>query len=120
MNRFAHFVRNCSAQVFFLPGLLPLLISAFATTHQQASIFGAVSVVILSAIGGIWVPTFLMPKFLKALSVVSPLNWGIEGFYKIILRGEGLVSVLPRCFLLLAFAAVCFAVSVLAKRRKGL
>ena len=97
-----------------------LLISAFATTHQQASIFGAVSVVILSAIGGIWVPTFLMPKFLKALSVVSPLNWGIEGFYKLILRGEGLVSVLPQCFLLLAFAAVCFAVSVLAKRRKGL
>ncbi len=97
-----------------------LLISAFATTHQQASIFGAVSVVILSAIGGIWVPTFLMPKFLKALSVISPLNWGIEGFYKLILRGEGLVSVLPQCFLLLAFAAVCFAVSVLAKRRKGL
>ena len=57
---------------------------------------------------------------MKALSVVSPLNWGIEGFYKLILRGEGLVSVLPQCFLLLAFAAVCFAVSVLAKRRKGL
>ena len=97
-----------------------LLISTFATTHQQASIFGAVSVVILSAIGGIWVPTFLMPKFLKALSKVSPLNWGIEGFYGLILRDEGLVSVLPQCFLLLAFAAVCFAISVLAKRKKGL
>jgi ABC-2 type transport system permease protein len=33
-------------------------ISAFATTQQQAAIFGSVSVVILSAIGGIWVPVF--------------------------------------------------------------
>ena len=97
-----------------------LLISAFATTHQQAAIFGAVSVVILSAIGGIWVPTFLMPKFLKAMSVISPLNWGIEAFYGLILREEGLVSVLPQCLMLLAFATVCFVVSLLAKRRKSL
>ena len=97
-----------------------LLISAFATTHQQASIFGAVSVVILSAIGGIWVPTFLMPKFLKSLSAISPLNWGIEAFYGLILREGSLISVLPQCLLLLAFAAVCFAVSLMAKGSKSL
>ena len=97
-----------------------LLISAFATTHQQASIFGAVSVVILSAIGGIWVPTFLMPKFLKALSAVSPLNWGIEAFYGLVLRDGNFVSILPQCLLLMGFAAVCFVISVLAKGRKSL
>lgn len=95
-----------------------LLISAFATTHQQAAIFGAVSVVILSAIGGIWVPTFLMPKFLKALSVVSPLNWGIEAFYGLILRNGGFVSVLPQCLVLLAFGLVCFVISIVAKGRQ--
>lgn len=94
-----------------------LLISAFATTHQQASIFGAVSVVILSAIGGIWVPTFLMPKFLKALSVISPLNWGIEGFYGLILRGGSFISVLPQCFMLLAFAVVCFVIAILKGKK---
>ena len=94
-----------------------LLISAFATTHQQASIFGAVSVVILSAIGGIWVPTFLMPKFLKALSVISPLNWGIEGFYGLILRGGSFISVLPQCFMLLAFAVVCFVIDILKGKK---
>lgn len=93
-----------------------LLISAFATTHQQAAIFGAVSVVILSAIGGIWVPTFLMPKFLKALSVVSPLNWGIEGFYGLILRQGGFVSVLPQCLILLAFGLACFILSLIIRR----
>ena len=97
-----------------------LLISAFATTHQQASIFGAVSVVILSAIGGIWVPTFLMPKFLKSLSLVSPLNWGIEAFYGLILRDGGFLSVLPQCLMLLAFGVVCFLVSISVKNKKCL
>lgn len=96
-----------------------LLISAFATTHQQASIFGAVSVVILSAIGGIWVPTFLMPKFLKALSAISPLNWGIEAFYDLVLRDGDFASILPQCLLLLGFAVVCFVISVLAKSKKS-
>ena len=96
-----------------------LLISTFATTHQQAAIFGAVSVVILSAIGGIWVPTFLMPKFLKTLSMISPLNWGIEAFYGLILRGGSFVSVLPQSLQLLAFAAVCFVISLLAQSKKS-
>lgn len=95
-----------------------LLISAFATTHQQAAIFGAVSVVLLSAIGGIWVPTFLMPKFLNSLSVVSPLNWGIEAFYGLILRDGSLAFVMKQCIMLLAFATVCFLIAILAKRRK--
>ena len=95
-----------------------LLISAFATTHQQASIFGAVSVVILSAIGGIWVPTFVMPKFLKALSSVSPLNWGIEAFYGLILRNGDLVSVMPQCLLLVGFGLVCFIVSIVVKGKQ--
>lgn len=95
-----------------------LLISAFASTHQQASIFGAVSVVILSAIGGIWVPTFVMPKFLKTLSSVSPLNWGIEAFYGLILRNGDLVSVLPQCLLLVGFGLVCFIVSIVVKGKQ--
>ena len=95
-----------------------LLISAFATTHQQAAIFGAVSVVLLSAIGGIWVPIFLMPKFLNSLSVVSPLNWGIEAFYGLVLRDGSLVSVMKQCIMLLAFATVCFLIAILAKKRK--
>lgn len=97
-----------------------LLISTFATTHQQASIFGAISVVILSAIGGIWVPTFLMPKFLKALSTISPLNWGIEAFYGLILREGGFFSVIPQCLMLLTFGLVCFLISISVKDKKGL
>ena len=95
-----------------------MIISTFATTHQQAATFGAVAVVILSAIGGIWVPTFLMPKFLNALSKVSPLNWGIDAFYDILLRGKGPQAFMPKCALLLAFAVICFTIAVLSKKKE--
>lgn len=95
-----------------------MLISAYATTHQQAATFGAVSVVILSAIGGIWVPSFLMPGFLETLSKISPLNWGIDSFYDILLRDSGFTAFLPKCLLLLAFAIVCFVIAVLSKKKE--
>lgn len=94
-----------------------MIISAFATTHGQAATFGAISVVIFSAIGGIWVPTFLMPKFLQILSRISPLNWGIDSYYDILLRETGWHTFMPKCLLLLAFAIVCFTIALLSKKK---
>ncbi|MGC1403587.1 MAG: ABC transporter permease [Thermodesulfobacteriota bacterium] len=83
-----------------------VLLGTVATTHEQAASFGSVSVVILAAIGGIWVPVFIMPAFMQKLSRLSPLNWGLEGFYDVFLRGSGIVEILPYVGLLLGFFLV--------------
>ena len=90
-----------------------LVLGTFATTQQQASVCGAVLVVVLSAIGGIWVPPFLMPPFLNSISGYSPLNWGLEAFYDVILREHGIASIIPNCLLLLGLSVVCTVVSIL-------
>ena len=72
-----------------------LAIGSIARTNQQASIFGAVSVVILAAIGGVWIPTFVMPNLMQIISKISPLNWGLNGFNDIFVRDSGLLDVLP-------------------------
>ena len=82
-----------------------ILIGTIFKTHQQASTFGAVSVVILAALGGIWVPVFVMPEYLRMLSEFSPLYWGLSAFHKLFLIGGDLQSVLPQVSKLLAF---CF------------
>ena len=66
-----------------------VMLGTIATTQEQAASFGSVSVVILAALGGIWVPVFMMPSIMQMLSRVSPLNWGLEGFYDVFLRGGG-------------------------------
>jgi ABC-2 type transport system permease protein len=95
-----------------------MLIGKITNEYQQASVFAALSVIIFAAIGGIWVPVFAMPEVMQTISHISPLNWGLNGFYDILIRAGGLVDILQECLLLLAFAALCMAVAVVYHRRK--
>jgi len=88
-----------------------VMLGTIATTHEQAASFGSVSVVILAAIGGIWVPVFMMPNIMQKLSGISPLNWGLEGFYDVFLRGGGMVEVLPYVSRLLGFFIVMLLIA---------
>jgi len=88
-----------------------LALGAIAGTHEQAASFGSVSVIIFAALGGIWVPVFAMPHMMQKISIISPLNWGIEGFYTIFLRGGGLADILPWAGLLTGFALLAMLVA---------
>ena len=88
-----------------------LAIGSIARTNQQASIFGAVSVVILAAIGGVWIPTFIMPHFMRVISNISPLNWGLNGFNEIFVRDAGLCDILPYASASLVFFVITLIIS---------
>jgi ABC-2 type transport system permease protein len=96
-----------------------LLVGTVANTHQQASAFGAVSIIILAAIGGIWVPVYLMPTVMRHVAVISPLNWGITGFYNIFLRQGGLITILPSVVKLLAFFLVSVLITYIYRKIKS-
>jgi ABC-2 type transport system permease protein len=97
-----------------------LLVGTIATTHDQASLFGAVFVIILAAIGGIWVPTFVMPEVMKKISVISPLNWGLEAFYGIFLRNFGFKEIFPEVAKLMTFFLATLGGSYLYQKYKRL
>jgi ABC-2 type transport system permease protein len=89
-----------------------IAVGSIAATHQQSATFGSISVVILAAIGGIWVPVFAMPPYMQRLSVISPLNWGLAGCYDILVRNVGISHVLPEVMKLILFAGACFGIAV--------
>jgi ABC-2 type transport system permease protein len=93
-----------------------IAIGAIAQTHQQASIFGSVSVMILAALGGIWVPVFIMPPFLKSLSIISPLNWALNSFYDILIRNASLQDVLHYGVRLVLFSVVALLIAIYFNR----
>jgi ABC-2 type transport system permease protein len=88
-----------------------VLIGTIATTQEQAASFGSVSVIILAAIGGIWVPVFMMPDIMQKLSAISPLNWGLNGFYDIFLRGGGIRQISGNVGLLIGFFVVTMGIA---------
>lgn len=63
-----------------------LLIGVYAKTQDQAGGFGAISIIIFAAIGGIWVPSFIMPEYMQNIGMISPLHWCIEGYYSLFLK----------------------------------
>ncbi len=89
-----------------------ITIGTIARTHQQAAIFGSISVVILAAVGGIWVPIFMMPPFFRWFSGASPLNWGLNGFYDILIRNASLPDVLHYAVKMVVFAFACVMVAL--------
>jgi len=86
-------------------------IGSIARTNQQASIFGAVSVVILAALGGVWIPTFIMPRFMQYLSHISPLNWGLNAFNELFVRNSAFIDILPYISTSLLFFVLCLAIA---------
>jgi len=109
--------------VAFFSGLaaigLGLLLGTIAKTQEQAAPFGAIIVVILAAIGGVWVPVFVMPKFMQFLSKFSPMNWGLEAFYDVFLRNAQFVKILPEISLLFLFFLITISIAILYNRNKN-
>ncbi len=89
-----------------------IMIGSIFKTYQQATSFGSVSVIILAALGGVWVPVYLMPNLMRTISSFSPLNWGLNAFYNIFMRSASLGDVMTDCLKMLAFFVVCLAIGV--------
>ncbi|MEP6847093.1 MAG: ABC transporter permease [Panacibacter sp.] len=97
-----------------------ICIGVFAETQEQANGFGAVSVVILAAVGGIMIPSFVMPDSLKILMNISPLHWCIEAYYGLFLEGGKLNDILTNILSLFAIAVVIQLIAVWGLKRKNL
>ncbi|PLX76807.1 MAG: ABC transporter permease [Desulfuromonas sp.] len=98
-----------------------ILVGTLARSYEQASTFGAVSIVIAAALGGVMVPVYVMPKVMQGLSVVSPLGWGLDAFLDIFVRNGNLASVFHRVAALGGFFLACIIVAsvVFRHRRRG-
>lgn len=97
-----------------------ICIGVFAQTQEQANGFGAVSVVLLAAIGGILVPSFAMPASFQGIMKLSPLHWCLEAFYGLFLEGGKLKDVLLNILPLLGITLLIQGITLFTLKRKNL
>lgn len=95
-----------------------ILLGTLAKTQEQSAPFGATSVVILAAMGGVWIPVFAMPKVMQFIAYISPMNWGLNAFYDVLLRNGGIVEVLPEISLLLLFFIITVTIAIVYDKKK--
>ncbi|WP_276967786.1 ABC transporter permease [Chryseobacterium sp.] len=96
-----------------------VLLGTIADTQEQSAPFGATSVVVLAAIGGIWVPVFLMPEFMQTIAKFSPMNWGLNAYYDIILRNSGIGGIAKELIFLFLFYIATVAISLFYEKKQN-
>lgn len=95
-----------------------ILVGTVASTQEQSAPFGATLTVVLAAVGGVWVPVFIMPPIMQKLSAASPMNWGLSAFYDVLLRRGRLADILPEIILLILFFTVTLTIAILYDKKK--
>jgi ABC-2 type transport system permease protein len=87
-------------------------VGALFKTTNQAMPFGAISIVILSALGGVWVPADLLPQNLQQVTKISPLHWGLDAINEIIIRNGQLKDIVVNLIVLISIALSLWLASV--------
>jgi ABC-2 type transport system permease protein len=92
---------------------LGILIAALARTESQV---GGISTLILwvaGLVGGAFIPAFVLGDFLNAIGKIVPQYWALQAYNNLMIRGQGLVDILPELGILLGFTVVFFVVGLL-------
>lgn len=97
-----------------------ICVGVFAETHQQSNGFGAISIVILAAIGGLMVPSFAMDTSLKGFSNFSPMHWCLQAYYGLFLEGGKLSDVFTYLIPLVLITLALQLITFLGLKRKNL
>ena len=99
------------ATVTFSSGL-GLLTGVVARTEEQVVMLSIIPGLVLSGLGGAWMPLETTGEAFRAFGRLTPVAWSIQGFQNIVVRGRGIESVLVPAAVLFGYAAVLLALAL--------
>lgn len=90
-----------------------LLIATLGKTAEATRGLAILATLLMVMLGGAWVPTFIFPKWLRAITVVFPTRWAMDGLDAVTWRGLGFSAVALPIALMLGCALVFGALAVM-------
>ncbi len=91
---------------------LGTMLGTFVKTESQASGLSVMLGMVMALLGGCWYPIELFPQSVRSIVVVLPTTWAMRGMLDILLRGQGVMGILPIAGVLLGFTAVFFGIGI--------
>jgi ABC-2 type transport system permease protein len=91
---------------------LGMMVTSFVKSLEQASSMGTLLGVVLSVIGGMMVPAYVMPDFMQIMSNFTPHAWALKAYQDIMVRGLDLSSALPSIGMLALFALGFWVIAI--------
>jgi ABC-2 type transport system permease protein len=103
-----------------------LLVAAVGGTEARARSVSILVILGVSMLGGLWLPSFVLPGWARDLALSLPTTWAMRGFDGVTWQGGGLLDSLTSTAAVVAFTALFMTIAVArlitseARRRRGL
>ncbi|MGL6097081.1 MAG: ABC transporter permease, partial [Fimbriiglobus sp.] len=103
-----------------------LLVAAVGGTEARARSVCILVILGVSMLGGLWLPSFVLPGWARDVALALPTTWAMRGLDGVTWQGRGLLAVAPSVAVVAGFTAVFLAVAVArlvsseARRRRGM
>lgn len=88
-----------------------VLMGSVFSNDQQAGGVGVVLSIGLGALGGCMLPLELFSPTMQRVAHITPHAWALDGYAELVRRGGNTIDVLPELGVLVAYAAVLFALA---------
>lgn len=86
-----------------------LLVAAVGGTEARARSVSILVILGVSMVGGLWVPAFLLPEWVREVALSLPTAWAMRGLSGATWEGLGLRAIVPSVLAVAAFAAAFLA-----------
>ncbi len=88
----------------------------FIKSEGQAVGLSIMAGMLMGMLGGCWFPIELFPPFMQTFAKIFPTTWAMQGLLDLLLRGAGIVDILPEAGVLIGFAVLFFGIGVMKFR----
>jgi ABC-2 type transport system permease protein len=102
-----------------------LMVAALGGTEMRARSVCILVILGVSLLGGLWLPSFVLPSWARDLSLALPTTWAMRGFDAATWQGRDFLAVLPSVAVVFGFTAVFMGLAFTqlltseARRRRG-
>jgi ABC-2 type transport system permease protein len=105
------FVLICLAMCL-LAAATGLLVAAWGNVEGHARNISIVVILSVSMLGGLWLPAFLLPEWVREVAMVLPTTWAMQGLSAVTWQGAPFRTVLPEFAGVCAFSFLLFLLAV--------
>ena len=89
-----------------------LLVAALGGEEGRARSVAILAILILSMLGGLWLPSFLLPEWVRRAALALPTTWAARGFEGVSWQGMGFLAAARCAGVMTGFSAVFLAVAL--------
>ena len=103
--------------VAFMAASTGLLVAAIGGSESRARSVAILVILALSMLGGLWLPPFLMPSWLRSFGVLLPTSWALAGLEAATWQGGDMKTALASAGVVVLFSAGFLVLAVLGFQR---